>query len=597
VRRKLAAGFLVVLVGGISLSLGSRAEASGVTTHSWMAVSAVSRVSDPQLRALLQANIRQIEGGAHFPDSGYPNPLLDTEHTYGEETHWPRFSNAYIDQIADDPRCTRLRQPNGPCAARIAHAMGAVAHGIGDEVWDWLFEPNAPDLGESYVPPPLANAFSVDGLELQMDMIAIEDYGRPTSPDLPTWPNRPGIIGVLASIGRDDVTTTDLRNGEHSMRIVRAGERLLTAQHHDLITANMPWTAAHLITAPGGIRYASKAIAAAYENLWGRLLGNTPPTEVAVTYPADGQQEIPSTGWTRSSFQPGSNPSRGGATTRITATLSATLPYRPHVDTPGTIPSELPPGAMTLTEEASGDPVPIRSGYPRIVPYSPEAGEHTIDIQPDGNLAPCTDYRVGVTDALIDGDGAPVVPYSWTFRTDGCPGTVARPDARVRRGDTGAWVGWDVYTANGAGQLRSATTARGTSAEFGLWFANTGNAPDTFTITDQSAAPGFKVQYFDGATNVTAAVKAGTFQTGELAPGAGHTLRVVVTVKADAANGAKATRLVTARSGVNGAALDTVKVTVKQGAPETAPESSGPVAEVTAETLDAMASVLVCTLA
>lgn len=596
-RRKLVAGFLGVLVGGVTLALGSPAEASGVTTHSWMAVSAVSRVSDPQLRALLQANVRHLEGGAHFPDSGYANPLLNTGHTYGEETHWPRFSNAYIDQIADDPRCTRLRQPNGPCAARIAHAMGAVAHGIGDEVWDWLFEPNAPDLGESYIPPALAGSFSVDGLELQMDMIAIEDYGRPTSPDLPQWPNRSRIIGVLASIGRDDVTTTDLRNGEHSMRIVRAGERLLTAQYHDLITANMPWTSAHLITAPGGIRYASKAIAAAYENLWGRLLGNTPPTEVAVTYPAAGQQEIPSTGWTRSSFQPGSNPSRGGAATRITATLSASLPYRPRVDTPGTVPSELPPGAMTLTEEASGEPVPLRSGYPRIVPYSPEAGEHTIDIQPDGDLDPCTDYRVAVTDALIDGDGAPVVPYSWTFRTDGCSGTVARPDTRVRRSNTGAWVGWDVFTADGAGQRRSATIARGTSAEFGLWFANTGNTPDTFTILGQPATPGFRVRYFDGATDVTAAVTSGTHQTGLLAPGASDRLRVTVTVQATAANGASTTRLVTARSAVDEAAVDTAQVTVKQGAAEVAAESSPPAAEINAETLDAMASILVCTLA
>ena len=147
---KLLAGFVVVaLAVGLAVGLAPRAGASGVTTHSWMATDAIALVGDPQLRALLEANVDQVAAGAHFPDSGYANSAANppVDNTYGEEAHWPRFSYAYLDQIRDDPACGDLTDPDGPCAARIAHVLGSMAHGMGDEVWDWLFEPNAPDRG------------------------------------------------------------------------------------------------------------------------------------------------------------------------------------------------------------------------------------------------------------------------------------------------------------------------------------------------------------------------------------------------------------------------------------------------------------------
>lgn len=571
-KRKLAAGFMVVLVVGVTLAMGGRAEAAGVTTHTWMAVEAIPRVADPALRALLQANLRQVEAGAHFPDSGYGSSAVTPEipNTYGEEAHWPRFSYAYLDQIRDDERCGDLTDPNGPCAPRIAHALGAVAHGIGDEVWDWLFEPAAPDHGESYAPP--FTPANTGGMELQMDMIAIQDYRRPTRPDLPEWPNQGRLLGVFATIGRNDITAQNLDDGERLMRIVRAGERIITTNHHYQITENQPWLSAHLVTGPGGVRFAAKAIAANWDTLWGRLLGDQPATGVAVTYPASGEVDVPATGWTRSSFQPGSSPDRGGATNRITAVLSSSLDYRPTVDSPGSIATLLPPGAMTLTEATSGDPVPIRSGYPRVVPYNPEAGEHTIDIQPDGDLDPCTEYRVDVTEALLDAEDAPAVPHSWTFRTDGCTETVIRPDAQIRvvdefrADDLGAWVGADVQTPGGAGQKRATTGPRGTSVTFDVAIVNDGTAADEFTVLGQGAAPGFKVQYFDeGDVNVSRAVKNGTYTTDALPPGASQMLRMVVTVKDSAAVGAAVTRLVRATSVADTGAVDAVKATVGRG--------------------------------
>lgn len=595
-RRKLVAGFLVVLVGGVTLSLGARAEASGVTTHSWMATDAVPLVDDPQLMALLEANIDQVAGGAHFPDSGYGNSALGYEHTFGEESHWPRFSYAYADQIRADETCGDLTDPDGPCAARIAHLMGSIAHGMGDEVWDWLFEPNAPDRGESYVPPALIQyGFGTGGIELQMDLIAIGDHDRPSPPPaLPPWPDKADLLDVFHGIGREDIVAQDLLDGEDSMRLVREGERAFTRFYHDHITTNMPWTAAHMITAPGGVDFAAVAIAAAYESLWGRLLGDQPATEVSITYPADGQTEVPRIGWDRASFQPGSAGDRGGAQTRITAVLSGSLPYRPDVDSPA-IPTDLPAGSMTLTEVATGEPVPIRAGYPRAVPYNPEAGEHTIDIQPDANLAKCTEYRVDVTDALIDGTGEPVVPYSWTFTTKGCPGVRARPDAQLRVGDDGVWMGWDVFSRNGADQNRAVTTPSGTAAEFTLRFRNDGNRTERLTLKSQRSLPGFGLAYFDASgANISGAMKAGTYRTAPIAPGGEVVVELRVDVRDSAPEGASITRRIKARSSVSSTVVDAVTATVTEGA---APEIEvDPDFDMDAESAAALVAAVVCDL-
>lgn len=569
--KKLTAGGLTILTLGLTLfGLTGRADAAGVTTHSWMAVEAIARVQDPELRALLEANLRQVEAGAHYPDSGYGSSALGIDNTYGEESHWPRFSYAYVDQIRDDPDCGDLTNPTGPCAARIAHAFGAVAHGIGDEVWDWLFEPAAPDHGEAYAPP--STPATTSGMELQMDMVAIQDHRRPTRPDLPVWPDHPDLLGVYGSIGRNDIVDDDLTNGERLMRIVRAAERIVTTNHHHEITENQPWLSSHLVSAPGGVRFAARAIAANWDTLWGRLHEDQPATQVAVTYPAAGERDIPSTGWTRSSFQAGSSPDRGGASTRITAVLSSSLAYRPTTSSPLTIPTELPAGAMTLTEAVSGDPVPLRPGYPRVVPYNPEAGEHTIDIQPNGDLAPCTEYRVSVTANLLDAEAQPVSPYSWTFRTDGCTETIRRPDAWVRvvdefrEGDAGAWFGADVQNATGAGQKRSTTAPAGHPLSFDVNVVNDGTVGERYTVAGQPAVPGFKVQYFDEAgTNITTAVKAGTYRTARLEPGDATLVHLVITPKATTPAGATVTRRVTVTSRRDPAAVDAVKVTLTQG--------------------------------
>ena len=383
--------------------------AAGVTTHQWLGVSAIDRVDVPALQALLQAHVGQVRSGAGFPDGGY---IPGTGH--GEEAHWQRFTDAYADIIRAKPSCGDLTAPNGPCAAEIAHLMGVLAHGMGDEVFDWLFEPSSPDLDEYYLPDSLSAFQDGGGQELVMDLVAIGWYGQGGTGPLPPLPSVPDLLAAFTAAGHEGATAEHLDLGQQYLNILDDVEEGWTPEHLPNVLAEMPWMSHNLVDGPGGVDFAAEAIAGQWEAMWGRLLGDQPPTEVSVTYPADGERRIPAGGWART-YQPGSAPGRGGARTRITAALTYSTPYVPASGGPG-IPSLLPEGAMTLTE-VGGDPVAPMAGYPKIVPYTPDPGEHLIDFQPAADLAPCTWYRVDVTAALIDAAGEPVIPSAWEFRT------------------------------------------------------------------------------------------------------------------------------------------------------------------------------------
>ena len=403
-----AAVVAAAIVVAVPLATAQPAGAAGITTHAWMATAAVDRVDVPALRALLQANVDQVYAGAQFPDSGYVPGT-----TFGEEAHWQRFHDAYADVIRAKPDCGPLTDPTGPCAPEIAHLMGAIAHGIGDQVWDWLFEPKSPDLGEYYLPPELAPVADEGGQELQLDLVAIAVHGR-VNPKAPPLPSKADLLAAFRAAGFEGATEAQLDLGQTVQTLIHSVEAQWAQVHIAALRQAMPYLSANLITEPGGIDYAATAIAATWESMWGRLLGSQPRTEVAVAYPADGARRVPPTGWVRS-YSPGSHRDRGGARTRITATFSSAMPYRVPGG-PG-VSSQLPPGATTLVERRTGAVIPQLPGYPRMAPYGPDAGEHTIAIQPAQDLRPCTWYRVGITEALLDHRGQSVAPTSWSFRT------------------------------------------------------------------------------------------------------------------------------------------------------------------------------------
>ena len=425
-RRPLRSLFGVLAVAtaiAASLLAPVRADAAGMTTHGWMAVEAIDEVTDPGLAALLRAHQEQVRAGAMFPDLGYFG-----SNTYGEEAHWQRFVDAYVDLITDRTDCgPDLADPNGPCADMIAHAFGIAGHGMGDEVWDWLFEPNSPDRDEYYTNGlPTATE---GGAETQMDLVAVGVHGVPR-PEIPPLPDVATLLQAFEDSGFSGVTADQFSTVPFG-GVVWDVETQWAAEHLAGVQAAMPWMSANLVTAPGGIDFAATAIAGYWDSMWGRLNGNQPTTEVSITHPAPGQEDVPATGWVRS-YQPGSARGRGGAATRITAVLTYSRPYAP----PGGsgVPATMAPGTMTITAVGSGEQLPILSGFPRSVPYGGDAGQHLIDVQPATDLEACTWYEaaVGVTTPVLDARGLPVTPHTWRFRTECAPsqitGTVSAPD-------------------------------------------------------------------------------------------------------------------------------------------------------------------------
>ena len=102
--------------------------------------------------------------------------------------------------------------------------------------------------------------------------------------------------------------------------------------------------------------------------------------------------------------------------------------------------------------------------------------------------------------------------------------------------------------------------ARGSSGTLFVSIQDDGLLDDTFTVLGTGAANGFTVTYFRGSTNVTGQVRAGTFSTGNLAPGGSTTLKMVVKLSATSAN--SGTFPVTAKAGP-GTPADAVKAIVK----------------------------------
>ena len=134
------------------------------------------------------------------------------------------------------------------------------------------------------------------------------------------------------------------------------------------------------------------------------------------------------------------------------------------------------------------------------------------------------------------------------------------PDARIGTHLAGPFAGDNVYSATGAGESRTITVARGHRGTLYADIQNDGLISAPFTVKGTGTASGYTVKYFNGTANITAAVIAGTFSTGTLAPGAHLTLKM--TVKLSTGSAASGAFRVTARSS-SAVEPDAVKAIVK----------------------------------
>jgi hypothetical protein len=170
-------------------------------------------------------------------------------------------------------------------------------------------------------------------------------------------------------------------------------------------------------------------------------------------------------------------------------------------------------------------------------------------------------------------------PKGWQISAVSCGsggGTTPdlRPDALIRPAAHGypgkstnygeLYVGDDVYNTTAAGQVSTIegySELEGAFYTFDIRIENDGSQADRYSVQATGAAStGWTVTYLDGATDITASVEAGTYQTASLAAGAYHVITARITIDL----GTNIDRLVAIRSVADPSITDAVKFAYRQ---------------------------------
>jgi hypothetical protein len=132
-----------------------------------------------------------------------------------------------------------------------------------------------------------------------------------------------------------------------------------------------------------------------------------------------------------------------------------------------------------------------------------------------------------------------------------------RADGLIRAGKK-PFLGNDTYNATGRRQTAEATTAR-KAVRYTWRVQNDGNVPGRLKLRGTKGTQTFTVTYKRGSTNITKAVRRGTYTTANLAPGARTDITVTVTPTRRARSGDAVALTLTARSTTPSATTDTVR--------------------------------------
>lgn len=404
--RPLLAAFLFSLAA-------TSVQGAGMTTHALAAERAIPYVKSAALTDILLANRIAVLSGGSYPDSGYIPPMQ-----YGETAHWERFINAYAAHVGGKPECggvLGLKSVDGPCAAMIAHLMGAAAHGMMDETWDWMFEPQVKDQGEDpqhVLPDPTG---TISSIEYAMDTIAIVDFYR--WPDQPLYiPPAQDLAEVYADIGAD-YGEEQVVGGYVGVNAVLAAERAGAATDSHRVRLQLPWASSHFYAESGGVTYSAQAIAGYMDSVWQKVLsaagdgGGHPAPRIVAVHPMPNETDV-SCDYTPVRSGAGL---RGGGSNRIIAVLSNSILHQA-----GGVPAD----AFQLHQGRGGTAqnqatrVATAGGFPAAGPYGYDAGTHTMMLYPAGDLAPNSWYTAVITAALQDHAGATLAEeYRWEFKT------------------------------------------------------------------------------------------------------------------------------------------------------------------------------------
>ncbi len=157
---------------------------------------------------------------------------------------------------------------------------------------------------------------------------------------------------------------------------------------------------------------------------------------------------------------------------------------------------------------------------------------------------------VGWSGAGCSGTGTCQVTMNTAYAVTANFAALSRPDGLIAYGN-GSFAGTGVFNTSGAGQTRTASTARGHVATFRWKIVNDAIQADTLRLTGTGPSAGFAITYLIGTTNVSKPVIAGT-----LARNLGSHASVIVTVRITVAQSAKLkavkAALLTAASSLSG---------------------------------------------
>ncbi len=272
------AGFrTLIILFVLNLLLPQISSAAGVSTHFGMARAAIEKVSEPELKALLEDNKDAVMCGEGFPDFGTAvsyGTFHKKKFTYGSLAHKPEFVEAYFDYVKD--KCG----PGGPdCDRLIAHFLGTAAHSWQDDLYDELFMNKAEALDPD----------GKDKHDLWADELFVVKYD-PLHVTPRYYLPKDDLVNVYKSMGQD-VTKKDLKIGKAYHWTGAAVLRSLALVPYPTYAKKMSFTKANIVTHPGGVDHTSAVTADYWEILWKRLHDDGGDELVLATWPVSGADD------------------------------------------------------------------------------------------------------------------------------------------------------------------------------------------------------------------------------------------------------------------------------------------------------------------
>jgi len=262
------------------LTVATQSFGAGMTTHMYMSDVALSKISDPELKKILNDNRDAVLAGTIFPDSG--NGLNYTigytkKDNYASVTHWQPFIEAYQAYVISNCRAPY----SSHCQMLIAHFMGSAAHNMEDGTSHTMFQRVAirKDPGSKKA-----------DMDSALDFILIAKYQRgPVEPKYVVPYD--DLVKIFQSMGLN-YSKQSIIDGNRVHRDALIMERRAANSFYESHKKKMPWAIENIITAPGGIDYSGDVVAKYWEALWQRLNGKEPADMIIAVYPEPGEKNI-----------------------------------------------------------------------------------------------------------------------------------------------------------------------------------------------------------------------------------------------------------------------------------------------------------------